>query len=48
MLIASFNCNNCGTRNNDIQFVGELPPRGVSIAFKLKEKTDLGREIIKS
>lgn len=48
MLIGSFSCHECGNKNNEVQFVGELPSRGISIRFKVTELADLGREIVKS
>lgn len=48
ILISSFACEDCGNRNNEVQFVGELPSKGVSIKFNVAEFSDLDREVIKS
>jgi zinc finger protein len=48
ILIGSFSCDDCGNRNNEVNFVGELPSRGISIKFKVTEKSDLNREVVKS
>ena len=34
--------------NNEVQFAGTLPDYGVEIMFRLMEKVDLNREVIKS
>lgn len=48
ILISSFSCFECGDKNNDVQFVGELPTKGIDISFKVKDSNDLNREIVKS
>ena len=48
LLVGSFRCDECGNRNNEVQFCGELPSHGVKITFKGTEPADLNREIIKS
>lgn len=47
-MISSFVCHDCGNKNNETKFVGELPSKGVSINFKATHISDLNREIIKS
>ena len=48
VILASFLCDHCGYRNNEVQFAGKLPDYGVSISFRVLSKQDINREIIKS
>lgn len=48
VIISSFYCDDCGYRNNEVQFGGKLPDFGVEILFRVMSKADLNRELIKS
>jgi zinc finger protein len=48
VIISSFKCEECGFRNNDIQFAGTLPDYGVNIMFRIMNKDDLNRDVIRS
>lgn len=48
IMICSFICEECGFRNNEVQFAGKLSDFGVNILFRVMEKKDLNRELIKS
>ena len=50
VLISSFECgcDECGWKNNEVQFGGELQPRGCRYALELVERADLDRQLIKS
>lgn len=48
VIISSFYCDECGNRNNQVQFGGQLPDFGVQILFRAMSKADLNRELIKS
>jgi len=47
IVIMSFECPHCGFKNSEIQSAGEIQQRGVKFSFKLDEKADLERQIIK-
>lgn len=48
IIVTSFHCAECGFKNNEVQFAGELPDYGLEILFKAMQAEDLNREIIKS
>ena len=43
IIISSFLCEECGNRNNEVQFGGKLPDFGVQILFRIMKKADLNR-----
>lgn len=43
VVLASFYCEKCGYRNNEVQFAGKLPDYGVVILFRVLSKEDLNR-----
>jgi zinc finger protein len=47
-MICSFQCDHCGFRNNEVQFAGKLSDFGVEILFRVMNKSDLNRELVKS
>jgi zinc finger protein len=47
-MICSFQCDHCGFRNNEVQFAGKLQDFGVDILFRVMDKNDLNRELVKS
>ena len=47
-MICSFQCDNCGFRNNEVQFAGKLQDFGVDILFRVMDKNDMNRELVKS
>lgn len=48
MILASFICDNCGERNNEVTFGGEIQLQGCKYVLKMAQKSDLDRQIIKS
>ena len=48
IIVTSFKCENCGFKNNEVQFAGELPDYGVDILFRVMSPEDLNRELVKS
>ena len=48
LLVGSFRCEQCGFRNHEVQFCGELPSHGIKISFKAINPEDLNREVVKS
>jgi zinc finger protein len=48
IIISSFYCDECGFRNNEVQFGGKLPDFGVQMLFRVMRREDLNRELIKS
>ena len=48
LIIASFLCPECGERNNDVTFGGEIQPQGVVYTLTITNKDDLDRQIIKA
>lgn len=48
IMICSFQCDHCGFRNNEVQFAGKLQDFGVDILFRVMDKNDLNRELVKS
>ena len=43
LIISSFYCEQCGNRNNEVQFGGKLPDFGIQILFRAINKGDLNR-----
>lgn len=50
ILLSSFECPHCGERNNEVQFAGELQPRGCyySLVFPAGDQKMLNRQVVKS
>jgi zinc finger protein len=48
IVIASFSCDECGWRNTEVQFSGELQPKGCRHTLVVTDKADLDRQCIKS
>jgi zinc finger protein len=44
----SFNCENCGFHNAEIQSAGEIQQRGIKYSFQVDDVKDLNRQIVKS
>ena len=48
LIIASFLCNECGERNNEVTFGGEIQLQGSKYSLTLTQSEDMNRQIIKS
>lgn len=50
ILLSAFECPHCGERNNEVQFAGELQPRGCSYTLKFPagDVKMLNRQVVKS
>ncbi|KNA21846.1 hypothetical protein SOVF_039550 [Spinacia oleracea] len=50
VLLSAFECPHCNERNNEVQFAGEIQPRGCSYTLKLPagESQMLNRQVVKS
>ncbi len=48
VVVCSFECDDCGYKNNDAMFGGELQEKGVCFRLRVKDSTDLNRQIVKS
>jgi zinc finger protein len=48
LIIASFCCEECGERNNEVSFGGEIQPQGCVYDLLVTSQRDLDRQIIKS
>lgn len=50
ILLAAFECPHCGERNNEVQFAGELQPRGCHYCLKISsgDRQMLNRQVVKS
>lgn len=50
ILLSAFECPHCGERNNEVQFAGELQPRGCSYTLKFPagDVEMLNRQVVKS
>mmetsp|Transcript_25931 Transcript_25931/g.24773 ORF Transcript_25931/g.24773 Transcript_25931/m.24773 type:complete len:668 (+) Transcript_25931:89-2092(+) len=48
LIIASFSCDACGERNNEVSFGGEIQPQGCIYDLLVTSQKDLDRQIIKS
>jgi zinc finger protein len=44
----SFECSNCGFKNAEVQSAGEIQPQGHKYKFRVEQKQDLSRQIVKS
>ena len=48
LVIASFECEHCGERNNEVTFGGEIQVQGCVYQLEVTNERDLNRQIIKS
>lgn len=48
LVIASFYCEHCGERNNEVSFGGEIQEKGCIYELNVTKPEDLNRQIIKS
>ncbi|KAL3522997.1 hypothetical protein ACH5RR_015831 [Cinchona calisaya] len=50
ILLAAFECPHCGERNNEVQFAGELQPRGCHYRLEISsgDRKMLNRQVVKS
>ncbi|CAO1613281.1 unnamed protein product [Sympodiomycopsis kandeliae] len=48
VLVASFLCDHCGERNNEIQSAGQIQEKGCIYTVHVNNQTDLNRQIVKS
>jgi zinc finger protein len=48
LIIASFHCEHCGERNNEVTFGGEIQLKGCVFELKVSDPKDLNRQVIKS
>ncbi|CAO2820018.1 unnamed protein product [Amaranthus hypochondriacus] len=50
ILLSAFDCPHCGERNNEVQFAGELQPRGCcyTLKFPAGDTKMLNRQVVKS
>ncbi|KAK9716487.1 hypothetical protein RND81_06G236700 [Saponaria officinalis] len=50
ILLSAFECPHCGERNNEVQFAGELQPRGCCYTLKVSagDPQVLNRQVVKS
>lgn len=50
ILLSAFECPHCGERNNEVQFAGEIQPRGsrYCVEFQSGDQKMLNRQVVKS
>lgn len=48
VIIASFFCEHCGNRNNEIQSAGMIQPKGCIYTIHITAVSDLNRQVVKS
>lgn len=48
IVISAINCTDCGYRTNDVTSGGAVPDRGKRISLKVKQPSDLNRDVLKS
>ncbi|KAG9245093.1 ZPR1 zinc-finger domain-containing protein [Calycina marina] len=48
VVIMSTVCDHCGYRSNEVKTGGEVPEKGKRITLNVENRTDLGRDILKS
>lgn len=48
LIIASFECEHCGERNNEVTFGGEIQVQGSKHSLKVTSERDLDRQVVKS
>ncbi|XP_015120101.1 zinc finger protein ZPR1 [Diachasma alloeum] len=48
IILMSFECENCGFKNNEIQNGGKINEKGIRIKLEVVDKRDLNRQVVKS
>lgn len=48
LIVSSFECDECGERNTEVQFGGEIQEKGVRYRATIRDGIDLNRQVIKS
>ncbi|CAL7939150.1 unnamed protein product [Xylocopa violacea] len=48
IVVMSFDCENCGYQNNEIQNSGKIAEKGIRITLQVKSLRDLNRQVVKS
>ena len=48
VILMSFNCEQCGYQNNEIQSGGQVQELGVKYKVKLQTSEDMSRQLVKS
>jgi zinc finger protein len=48
IIISSFNCEECGFSNNEVQFGGKIGDFGTKYTLKVECTGDLSRSVVKS
>ncbi|KAJ8603922.1 hypothetical protein CTAYLR_009716 [Chrysophaeum taylorii] len=48
LIVSSFECDDCGERNTEVQFGGEIQELGCRYAVNCRDASDLDRQVIKS
>ncbi|XP_076761395.1 zinc finger protein Zpr1 [Xylocopa sonorina] len=48
IVVMSFDCENCGYQNNEIQNSGKIAEKGIRITLQVKSPRDLNRQVVKS
>lgn len=48
VLVASFSCDHCGERNNEIQSAGQIQEKGCIYTVHITTPEDLNRQVVKS
>lgn len=48
VVLMSFSCDHCGYQNNEIQSSGQVAEKGIKITVKIKDHSDLNRQVVKS
>ncbi|XP_055373193.1 zinc finger protein ZPR1 [Condylostylus longicornis] len=48
IVLMSFNCDECGYENNEIQTASEISPKGCKIVLNVNNAADLNRKVVKS
>ena len=48
VIVMSFNCEHCGTSNNEVQSAGEIRAQGTMYTVHVSNKEDLSRQLVRS
>ncbi|KAF9035231.1 ZPR1 zinc-finger domain-containing protein [Panaeolus papilionaceus] len=48
VVVMSFRCEHCGWSNNEIQSAGDIRPEGALYTAKIRDRSDLDRQIVRS
>ncbi|TFL05475.1 ZPR1 zinc-finger domain-containing protein [Pterulicium gracile] len=48
VIVMSFNCEHCGTSNNEVQSAGEIRTQGTLYTVHVSNKEDLSRQLVRS